>query len=104
MAVFEDANRDFGALISSQGVEVLVTRIRFQPGQPRGVALAAAARMTRPMLKVTFVALPEVACHAKDEGRVFAMPVHPDNIAQGCRGGADYAPSSRPNAHLTLLR
>lgn len=104
VAVFEDANSAFDALISSRRIEVLVTRISFEPGKPHGIALAGAARMTRPSLKVLFTALPEVAHHAKDEGRVLTVPVHPDEIAQAVEEMLNTPPPSTPNGHLTPLR
>ena len=82
VAVFEDSNRAFDALRSPQRIEVLVTRVLFRPGQPHGIALANAARMTQPSLKVIFTALPEVAHHATGQGRMFIMPVQPDQIVQ----------------------
>ena len=82
VAVFEDANRAFDALRSPQRIEVLVTRVLFRPGQPHGIALASVARMTRPSLKVILTTLPEVAHHATDQGRMFIMPVQPDQIVQ----------------------
>ena len=72
----------FDTLKSPQRIEVLVTRVLFRPGQPHGIALANASRMTRPSLKVIFTALPEVAHHATGQGRMFIMPVRPDQIVQ----------------------
>jgi DNA-binding NtrC family response regulator len=82
VTAFEDSISAFDALRSAQCIEILVTQVLFRPGQPHGIALANAARMTRPSLKVIFTALPEVAHHAKDQGRVFIVPVHPDQIVQ----------------------
>jgi hypothetical protein len=94
VAVFQDSISGFDALRSPQRVEVLVTRVLFRPGQPHGIALAAAARIRRSSLKVIFTALPEVAHHAKDEGRVFIMPAHPDEVAQAVEDMLNTPPAS----------
>ena len=79
---FEDSISAFDALRSARRIEALVTRVAFRPGQPHGTALAGAARITRPSVKVIFTALPEVADLANDHGRVLIMPVRPDQVAQ----------------------
>ena len=49
------------ALENAQRVEVLITRVRFPPGKPNGIALALMARHKRPGIKVLFTARPEFA-------------------------------------------
>jgi DNA-binding NtrC family response regulator len=83
---FYNSNDAFDALRRAEIVEVLVTRVRFSPGQPHGLALAAAARMTRPSLDVIFTAIPEMAHHVYGEGRVIIMPVDPVVVVQAIEG------------------
>jgi DNA-binding NtrC family response regulator len=97
VGVFKDPVSGFDALTSARHVEVLVTRVLFRPG-PHGIALANAARITRPSLKVIFTASPEFAYHAQGEGRVFTMPVHPAEIAQAVQDMLSTPPAL--NTHL----
>ena len=69
------------ALKVGNRVEVLVTRIRFPPGQPHGVALARHARAHRPAVRVLFAALPEFQVHTEGLGAFLAVPVSPADIA-----------------------
>lgn len=82
VAAFGDSISGFDALRSPRRIEVLVTRILFQPGRPHGLSLAAAARMSRPSVKVIFIASKEMAHHAAGADRVFVMPVSLDQIVQ----------------------
>lgn len=82
VAAFRDSVSAFDALSSPRRVEILVTRLLFQPGRPHGLALAGAARMTRPLLKTIFLVRPDVLHHVADEDRVLVTPVSPDLVVQ----------------------
>jgi DNA-binding NtrC family response regulator len=81
-AAFNDPIAAFDVLQTSEHIDVLVTQIVFGPGKPHGLALTGAARSIRPSLKVIFTALPEVANHALNEGRVLIMPVDPGDVVR----------------------
>ena len=68
------------ALAGGNRVEVLVTRIRFPPGQPHGIALSHRARTGRPSVRVLFTALPELRIHTEGLGTFLALPVSPADI------------------------
>jgi hypothetical protein len=56
-------------------VEVLITRVRFPPKKPNGIALALMARHKRPGIKVLFTARPEFAQHAEGVGEFMSVPI-----------------------------
>lgn len=82
VAAFKGSISAFDALRNCGWIDVLVTRVAFPPGQPHGIALAGAARINRPSLKVIFLARPDVAHEVMDESRVLIMPVSPDQVVQ----------------------
>jgi DNA-binding NtrC family response regulator len=75
VAAFTDPMTALEALKDAQRVEVLITRVRFPPGKPHGVALALMARHKRPVIKVLFTARPEVAEHAEGVGEFMPVPI-----------------------------
>lgn len=60
---------------AAQQVEVLVTRVRYAPGKPNGIALALMARRKRPGIRMLFAVLPEFEVNAAGLGEFLAMPV-----------------------------
>ena len=66
-------------------VEALITRVRFGPGTPNGIALARMARRERPDIGVLFVAQPKFAAQAAGLGNFIAAPVTPTEIVEGVR-------------------
>jgi hypothetical protein len=55
--------------------DLLITRIRFGPGNSNGVALAFAARRRFPGIKILFTASPEFRAETADLGVFLATPV-----------------------------
>ena len=82
VAVFADPMAALHALDTAQTIEVLVTRVRFAPGQPNGFALARMARIKRPGIRVLFVARPEFAGDAAGLGMFMAHPVSVADVAE----------------------
>ena len=80
VAGFNNSLLAWDALTAGNRAEVLVTRIRFPPGQPHGVALSRHARAHRPAVRVLFVALPELQFHTEGLGAFLAVPVSPADI------------------------
>jgi DNA-binding NtrC family response regulator len=80
VAAFTDPMAALDALENAQRVEVLITRVRFPPGKPNGIALALMARHKRPGIKVLFTARPEFAQHAVGVGEFMPMPVSPPEL------------------------
>ena len=80
VAGFSSSLLAWDALTASNRVEVLVTRIRFPPGQPHGVALSRHTRAHRPAVRVLFTALPELQVHTEGLGAFLAVPVSPADI------------------------
>jgi CheY-like chemotaxis protein len=62
---------------------ILITRVRFAPGKPHGIALAARARSNG--LKVIFTALLEYAADAKGLGLFMPMPVNIPDLVEAVR-------------------
>jgi DNA-binding NtrC family response regulator len=75
VAAFGDSLLAWDALQAAQHVEILITRIRFPPGKPHGIALAHWAQANRPRVRVLFTALPELEPHAEGLGLFLPMPV-----------------------------
>jgi DNA-binding response OmpR family regulator len=61
--------------LDAEPTELLITRVRFGPGQQNGISLARMARMNRTVAKVLFVALPETEVHAEGLGEFLGAPV-----------------------------
>jgi DNA-binding NtrC family response regulator len=62
--------------------DVLVTRMRFEPGRPNGLSLANMAHHRHPRIKVIFTALREHQIEAAGLGTFLAAPVAiPDLVA-----------------------
>ena len=80
VATFNDSLLAWNALEAANKVELLITRIRFPPGKPHGVALAKRACANRPGVRVLFVALPEFECYTEDLGVFPAMPIDPAQV------------------------
>ena len=80
VAAFTDPMAALDALENAQRVEVLITRVRFPPRKPNGIALALMARHKRPGIKVLFTARPEFAEHAEGVGEFMPMPVSPQEL------------------------
>jgi CheY-like chemotaxis protein len=57
-----------------QQVDLLITRIRFPPGESNGVALARSARLKHRDIKILFVAAPEFREEAEEMGAFLAAP------------------------------
>ena len=80
VAAFSNSLLAWDALAAGNRAQVLLTRIRFPPGQPHGVALARQARAHRPAVRVLFTALPEFQVHTEGLGAFLALPVSPADI------------------------
>jgi len=72
---FTDPMKALEALDDPKKIELLITRVRFQPGKPNGVSLARMARQKRPRIKVLFTALPEFAELVDGVGEFMPLPV-----------------------------
>jgi DNA-binding NtrC family response regulator len=55
--------------------EILITRVRFPPGRPNGVALAQMALLKQPAIKVVFTLAPENVEYAEDLGKFVVAPI-----------------------------
>ena len=82
VALFTDPMAALDALDTARTIEVLVTRVRFAPGQPNGIVLARMARIKRPGIRVLFVARPEFAGHTAGLGTFMAQPVSVADVAE----------------------
>jgi len=80
VAAFDDSMTAWDALGAAQKVELLITRIRFPPGRPHGVALARRALGSRPGVQILFTAAPEMRFHADDLGIFLPTPVSPSEV------------------------
>jgi DNA-binding NtrC family response regulator len=74
---FADPMVALDALKPDGRAELLITRMRFPPGKPNGVALARMAMNRRPGLKVLLTAHPSFAEHADGVGEFLPAPLDP---------------------------
>jgi DNA-binding NtrC family response regulator len=72
---FTDSMKALEALDDPKKIELLITRVRFQPGKPNGVSLARMARQKRPRIKILFTALPEFAELVDGLGEFMPLPI-----------------------------
>jgi hypothetical protein len=72
---FTDPAAALDTLIVAPNADLLITRVRFGPGKPQGVALAKMARANRPNLKVIFTARREFNEQIRDLGTLIRSPV-----------------------------
>jgi hypothetical protein len=63
-------------------ITLLVTRVRFPPGKPHGVALARWAKSKQPGVRVLFVAQPAMETYAEGLGLFLAAPVSAPKVAE----------------------
>lgn len=75
VTVFRDTMSALGAFDAGAGIDLLITRVGFAPGQPHGVALAQMALMKRPGIKVLFVGVPGRLEHTQGVGELLVAPV-----------------------------
>ena len=78
---YDSSCRAWNALTEARGVEVLITRVRFPPGEPHGVALAHHAHAHHPGVLILFAATAaEMAPHTDGLG-VRLTPTNPSHVA-----------------------
>lgn len=82
VVTFHDSLAAWGALNAAAKIEILVTRVQFDPGKPHGIALANAARSKCPGLRVLFVARPEFKEYAEESGMFLSLPASVPEIAE----------------------
>ena len=80
VATFPDSMTALGALEAAKRIELLITRVRFPPGQPHGVSLGLMARQKRPGLKVLLLSRPETEEFTKGVGEVLVAPVTSEDV------------------------
>jgi DNA-binding NtrC family response regulator len=76
VSVFSEPLEALNALETTRDVGMLITRVRFSPGQPHGIALARMARLKHARIQILFVARAEFAEEAKDLGEFIPMPAN----------------------------
>jgi DNA-binding NtrC family response regulator len=74
VTTFGDSNEALTAL-ENQRFDILITRVRFPPGRPNGVALALMAGLKRPGIKVLFTVAPENIEYTEGLGECLAAPI-----------------------------
>jgi hypothetical protein len=82
VAAFADPGLAWDALKFPAGIEILVTRVQFDPGKPHGVALARWARSNSPSVRILFVALPEFEADIVGLGVFLPRPVSVPEVAE----------------------
>jgi hypothetical protein len=79
---FSDTMAALDEFDAEAGIDVLVTRVYFPPGQPHGVSLAQMALMKRPSIKVLFVGVPERREHTEGVGELLTAPVTAADVVE----------------------
>jgi DNA-binding response OmpR family regulator len=82
VAAFADSGLAWDALKLAAGVEILVTRVQFEPGKPHGVALARWALHNCPSVRILFVALPDFEADIEGLGLLLPRPVSVAEVAE----------------------
>jgi DNA-binding NtrC family response regulator len=82
VATFPHPMAAWDALESAREIEVLVTRVQFQPGKSNGVALARVARTKRPGIRVLFTGLRQHASHTEGLGTFMPLPVRVPDVVE----------------------
>jgi hypothetical protein len=82
VTAFADPVLAWDALKFPGEVQILVTRVQFEPGKPHGVALARWARCNCPNVRVLFVALPEFGADIEGLGVLLPRPVSVAEVAE----------------------
>jgi DNA-binding NtrC family response regulator len=85
VAGFPQSMAAIEALQAAQRVEILITRVRFPEGTPRGVSLALMARRKRPGIKVLFTVQRDMVPHAQEIGEVLIAPIAADEVVAKVR-------------------
>src|SRR5947208_1258165 len=80
VAAFTDTMVALSSLEAAERIELLITRARFSPGQPNGVALARMAKRRRPSIKVLFVAHRDLQEHTAGVGEFVPAPIATDEL------------------------
>lgn len=75
IATFRDPMEALNAVEAAQHFDILITRVRFAPGRPNGVALANMTLLKRPGIKVLFTVAPENIEHAEGIGEFLVAPI-----------------------------
>jgi hypothetical protein len=66
--------RALDALDAASTVDLLITRVKYAPGKPNGVALARITRAKRPNIRILFMAVPESVEHIAGWGEYISLP------------------------------
>jgi CheY-like chemotaxis protein len=74
------------ALDQPRPIDVLITRMRFPPGESNGLSLALIARRQNPNIKILFIAAPEFEEDAADLGTFLPTPVAIPDIINAVDG------------------
>src|SRR5215468_11982485 len=74
IVTFADPNEALTAL-ENRPFEILITRVRFPPGRPNGVALARMAPLKRPGIEVVFTVAAENIEYTEGLGEFVAAPI-----------------------------
>jgi DNA-binding NtrC family response regulator len=85
VATFTDPMAALTALENAQSVDLLVTRVRFEPGKPHGISLVRVARNRRPGMKALFLSLPEYTKHTEGIGTCLTLPVEMPPLVEAVR-------------------
>ncbi len=74
VAAFTDPMRALDALDAANKIDLLITRVKYAPGKPNGVALARMARTKRPDIRILFMAVPTSVEHIAGWGEYISLP------------------------------
>jgi CheY-like chemotaxis protein len=85
VAFYPDALAAVDALSALNLVELLITRVSFQPGRSNGANLALMLKLQKPELRVIFIARPEMHEHVAELGVVIPAPVAIPDLVQAVR-------------------
>jgi DNA-binding NtrC family response regulator len=85
VAGFLETRAALAAIEADEQIEMLITRVAFPAGMPHGVSLAQMARLKHRIMKILFIARPEMVEYAEGIGEVLVMPVPPADVVAKAR-------------------
>ena len=85
VACFSNSLTALNALEAARTINLLITGIDFDPGQPNGVSLARVVRQKRPTMRTMFIGPPEAQPFVEDLGVLLSTPVDVDRLVEAVR-------------------
>jgi CheY-like chemotaxis protein len=104
VACYPDALAASEVLTEISLLELLITKVRFEPRRSNGINLALMLKTRNPRLPVIFVAAPETREHVSDEGLFMPMPVAVPDVVRAVRSEIGSPPAGEGSVRYHCKR